>query len=50
MTICTVCCVLQDSSGVPIMCAACSGGYPRLVQVLLDRGADLNARDPVGGS
>lgn len=35
-----------DSSGLPILCAVCRGGYPRLAQVLLDRGADLNARDP----
>ena len=36
---------LQDKHGTPILCAVCEEGYDRLLEKLLDRGADPNARD-----
>ena len=36
---------LQDQHGTPILCAVCKGGFDRLLEKLLDKGADPNARD-----
>ena len=36
---------MQDKHGTPILCAVCEEGYDRLLEKLLDRGADPNARD-----
>jgi len=41
----TVC--LQDGSGTPILCAACQSGLQRIVERILDRGADPNAKERV---
>ena len=35
----------QDKNGTPIICAVCKEGHDRLLEKLLDRGADPNARD-----
>lgn len=35
----------QDKNGTPIICAVCEEGHDRLLEKLLDRGADPNARD-----
>ena len=39
--------VLQDSHGLPILYAACERGLDRILEKLLDKGADPNAREPV---
>jgi len=38
---------LQDGSGTPILCAACQNGLQRIVERILDRGADPNAKERV---
>ena len=38
---------LQDGSGTPILCAACQSGLQRIVERILDRGADPNAKERV---
>ena len=35
----------RDKNGTPILCAVCEEGFDRLLEKLLDRGADSNARD-----
>ena len=35
----------QDKHGTPILCAVCEDGYDRLLEKLLERGADPNAKD-----
>lgn len=37
----------QDAAGLPILCAVSSAGLEKQAQVLLNRGADPNAREPV---
>ena len=35
---------LQDAAMRPVLCAVCEGGYHKLLERLLDKGADPNAR------
>ena len=35
-----------DQHGTPILCAVSAGGFDKLLEKLLDVGADPNARDP----
>ena len=39
--------VKQDSAGLPILCAACQDGLQRIVERILDGGADPNAKEKV---
>eukprot|EP00731_Ephydatia_muelleri_P024470 Em0016g741a len=39
----------KDSHGLPILYAACERGLDRILEKLLDKGADPNAREPVVG-
>jgi ankyrin repeat protein len=36
----------KSADGVPVLFAACKGGFDKHVECLLDKGADPNARDP----
>ena len=37
--------IFQDKNGTPVICVVCEQGHDRLLEKLLDRGADPNARD-----
>ena len=52
MCVCVCVCVracarTQDGHGTPILYAACEKGLDRILEKLLDKGADPNAREPV---
>ena len=36
--------LLQDAAMCPVLCAVCESGYDKLLERLLDKGADPNAR------